>query len=600
MAGYDFARYLKIRSAYDAHFAPDNTKVAFLTNITGVPQVWQVSTNGGWPEQCTFFDDRVSFVEYSPVHECAIFGMDIGGSEQTQLYLMTTNGEHTISLTAAAPTSIHTFGGWSPDGTSIAFSANRRDLAHFDVYVQTVGPCGEGDVQCVYEGSGTNRVVGWGPDGTWLIISYHHANQHNDLYRLDLNSRELQLLTPDNSGAQFVDINITPDGRGLYLATDLHNDFVRPAYLDLATLELQRLDDVPWDIDIVRLSPNGQFLVVITNEAGYSRWHIRDLVHEQDIAAPTNPPGMCMFADFAHDSAALAFTLTGPQNPADIWIYDLQSEQTRQITHSSSAGIPHTRFVVPEPVHFPTFDQRQIPGGLYLPQTTSDTKPPVVIDVHGGPESQRRVEFNPIYQYFLHCGYAIFAPNVRGSTGYGRAFSQLDDVEKRMDSVKDLAHAAYWLKDSGIVDPQRVAVMGGSYGGFMVLAALTNYPDLWTVGVDVVGIANFVTFLANTSPWRRHLREVEYGSLARDRELLERISPIHKVDQIRVPLMVIHGANDPRVPIGEAEQIVESIKQRNGIVEYLRFDDEGHGIIKLTNRLICYPAIERFLNNHLH
>lgn len=599
MMEYDFARYLKIRSTYDAQFAPDNTKVAFLTNITGVPQVWQVSTDGGWPEQCTFFDDRVSFIEYNPVQECAIFGMDVGGSERTQLYLMTANGEHTISLTGDNSEAIHTFGGWSPDGTAIAFTSNRRNPAYFDVYVQPVGPHGEGTTQCVYEGNGTHRVVGWGPDGTWLIISHNLANQHNNLYRLDLDSHELQLLTPDNSGAQFIDINVAPDGKGLYLATDLNNDFVRPAYLNLSTLELQRLDDVPWDVDIVRLSPNGRFLVVITNEAGYSSWRIRDLIHEQDLPTPKSPSGMCMFANFAHDSSALAFTFTGPQHPADIWMYDLQNQQTRQITYSSLAGIPRTRFVVPELIHYPTFDQRQIPGCLYLPQRIGEEPPPVVIDVHGGPESQRRIEFNPVYQYLLHCGYALFAPNVRGSTGYGRAYSHLDDVEKRMDSVNDLAHAAYWLKESGIVDPERIAVMGGSYGGFMVLAALTNYPDLWTVGVDVVGIANFVSFLENTSPWRRHLREAEYGSLEHDRELLERISPIHKVDQIRAPLMVVHGANDPRVPIGEAEQIVESIKQRNGVVEYLRFDDEGHGIVKLTNRLICYPAIERFLNTHL-
>ena len=223
----------------------------------------------------------------------------------------------------------------------------------------------------------------------------------------------------------------------------------------------------------------------------------------------------------------------------------------------------------------------------------------MIVDVHGGPEGQQRIHFDPIYQYFLHRGYAIFTPNVRGSTGYGRAYSHLDDVEKRMDSVADLAHAVAWLIASGVADPRRIAVLGGSYGGFMVLAALTSYPDLWAAGVDIVGIANFVTFLENTGPWRRKLREAEYGSLERDRALLESISPIHKVEQIRAPLLVIHGANDPRVPIGEAEQIVASIKARGGSVEYLRFEDEGHGIVKLANKLVCYPAIAEFLDEHL-
>jgi dipeptidyl aminopeptidase/acylaminoacyl peptidase len=321
--------------------------------------------------------------------------------------------------------------------------------------------------------------------------------------------------------------------------------------------------------------------------------------NDRDLPTPDLPPGVCGFLNFAADSTALTFSMSGPQHPWDVWVYDLHEFRAHQVTQSSLAGIPRSSFVSPDLVHYPTFDARSIPGYLYRPPSMASGNLPVVVDVHGGPESQRRVDFNPIYQYLLHRGFAVFAPNVRGSTGYGREYTHLDDVGKRMDSVADLAYAARWLSDSDVAAPDRIAVLGGSYGGFMVLAALTNNPELWAAGVDIVGIANFVTFLENTGPWRRHLREAEYGSLEHDRALLEAISPIHKVDRIRVPLMVIHGANDPRVPIGEAEQIVASINARGGVVEYLRFDDEGHGIVKLANRLVCYPEIAEFLNRHL-
>jgi dipeptidyl aminopeptidase/acylaminoacyl peptidase len=340
-------------------------------------------------------------------------------------------------------------------------------------------------------------------------------------------------------------------------------------------------------------------LAIVTNEDGCSRWSLRNLHHSRELPAPELPPGVCGLLAFAPDSQAIAFTLSGPQHPDDIWVYDLTRATTRRATTSSLAGIPRASFVTPELVHYPTFDHRAIPAYLYRPNTAAGDRSPVIVDVHGGPEGQQRIDFDPIYQYFLQRGYTIFTPNVRGSTGYGRAYSHLDDVEKRMDSVADLAHAVAWLRDSGVGEARRIAVLGGSYGGFMVLSALTSYPDLWAAGVDIVGIANFVTFLENTGPWRRKLREAEYGSLERDRALLEAISPIHKVEQIRAPLLVIHGANDPRVPIGEAEQIAASIKARGGSVEYVRLEDEGHGIVKLANKLVCYPAIAEFLDRHL-
>jgi dipeptidyl aminopeptidase/acylaminoacyl peptidase len=234
---------------------------------------------------------------------------------------------------------------------------------------------------------------------------------------------------------------------------------------------------------------------------------------------------------------------------------------------------------------------------VYRPEDVDH--PPVIVSVHGGPEAQERVGFNPIYQYLVASGYAVVAPNVRGSSGYGKTYLSLDDVDKRMDSVADLNAVGRWIRADDAFDGERMAVMGGSYGGFMVLAALTTEPDLWAAGVDIVGIANFVTFLENTGAYRRALREAEYGSLERDREFLESISPINHVGEIDAPLLVIHGANDPRVPLGEAQQIHDRLQELGRPVEMLVFPDEGHGIVKLPNRRIAYGRIVQFLDEYL-
>jgi dipeptidyl aminopeptidase/acylaminoacyl peptidase len=299
---------------------------------------------------------------------------------------------------------------------------------------------------------------------------------------------------------------------------------------------------------------------------------------------------------WSRDGKRLAFVFSGPADNPNIWVWDLDEDRCRQVTFVTRGGIPRESFVAPELVSFRSFDSLEIPAFLYMPNSE---RPAVVVSVHGGPEGQTRPIFNAVTQYLVNQGYAVLAPNVRGSTGYGRTYTHLDDVEKRMDSVADLEAAVRWLRESGRVDGERIAVMGGSYGGFMVLAALTTYPDIWAAGVDIVGIANLETFLRNTGAYRRHWRIPEYGDPDRDAELFRRISPIHHVEKITAPLLVLHGDNDPRVPLSEAEQMVEALQRLDRPVRLMRFDDEGHGIIKLKNRLVAYPAIGEFLDRYL-
>jgi dipeptidyl aminopeptidase/acylaminoacyl peptidase len=601
---HEFEQYLNVRSAYTPTFSPQGDRLAFISDITGVPQVWALSRPGGWPELLSFSAERVTTLAASPTREQFLFGMDAGGSEREQLYLLEIRDDESFNARKLtdAPEAIHSFGGFSPDGKKIAFTANRRHPASFDVYLFDLELEAE---LCVFEGDGMVHVAGFSPDGGHLLVVRVQASFHQELFVLDLSSGTLERLTPEVE-ARFLGARWAPDGESVYVLTDLGREFLAPARLKLSSKEIELLDETSWDAGTLALSRDGRLLAYSFNVEGYSQLYVLDLCTREKLCLEGLPPGVIGApadlrpVEFSPDGNKLALSFTGPRYNSDIWVYDLNRGRWKRWTRSSLAGLSQDELVEPELVRYPSFDRLEIPAWLYRPRGASSPRGfPVVVLVHGGPESQARPIFNPVIQYFVHRGYAVFVPNVRGSTGYGKTYMHLDDREKRMDAVADLKYGAEWLIQQGLADPKRIAVMGGSYGGFMVLAALTAAPDLWAAGVDIVGIANFVTFLERTGPWRRKLREAEYGSLERDRELLERISPIHSVERIRAPLLIIHGANDPRVPVSEAEQIVERLKALGRTVEYLRFDDEGHGIVKLKNKLIAYPVIAEFLDRHL-
>jgi dipeptidyl aminopeptidase/acylaminoacyl peptidase len=604
---YDFERFLNVRSAYGPGFSPDGQRLSFLTDITGVAEVWSVPLTGlsderRWPQQLTFRGERVLGAFYSPNADRLLVMGDQGGNERAQLFLLSDDGSQFIPLTDQ-PTVIHTFGGWSPDGQCVSYSSNQRDIRYFDVYERDLE---SDETRLLLQHDGTNYARRYSPDGQQLLVARHVSNTSNQLLLLDIATGEQRALTPDpvieGRGTLYYYAAWSADRQGLYLLSNRDRSFLSLAYLDLQTLELTYLHETTWDVDNLRVSRDGTLLAFTTNVDGYSELKIFDVTQgwEQRTAliAPQLPAGVISELVWSPDGSRLALSFVAPDDTLDIYVWDRESKTTLRVTQSALGGIPRSAFATPTLVHYPTFDEREIPAFLYLPHGKQKNLP-VVVYVHGGPESQSRPVFNATIQYLVHRGYALLVPNVRGSTGYGYEYQSLDDVRLRMDSVADLRAAALWLRESGIGDPTRIAVMGGSYGGFMVLSAITTYPELWAAAVDIVGIANFVTFLENTGPWRRKLRESEYGSLKRDREFLEHISPIRAVNRITTPLFVVHGTNDPRVPIGEAEQIVAALEQRKVPVEHLYFEDEGHGIIKRVNRLKVYPAIARFLDEHL-
>ena len=603
---YDIERFLNVRSAYGATFAHDGGGLSFLMDTTGVPQVWSLAAPGDWPEQATFYDERVTFVDASPAREELVFGMDEGGNERSQLFRLDA-GDGTITPLTATPEAKHRWGGWHGDGERFAFASNRREESVFDVYVQDRDATGE-DAELVHEGEGWLSVAGWSPEDDRLAIHRAHSNYDHDVYVLDLGAARsgdddaFRHVTPHEGDVRYGSVEWGPAGEGLYVTTDFGSDTLYLARIDLETLDVEPVvEGGEWNVEGVTLHRESDRLVYARNVEGYTELSVGEVegTRVEPLSEPDLPPGVAGGVDFAPGGDRFAVTATGRSHNANVYVVDAETGDAERWTRASTAGIPRETFSEPEVYRFPTFDDREIPGFLSLP-TYDDVEPPypVVVDVHGGPESQRRPSFSSVTGYFLDHGYAVFEPNVRGSTGYGKAYTRLDDRRKRMDSVADLAAGVEWLAGRADVDEGRIVAMGGSYGGFMVLAALTEYPDLWAAGVDIVGIANFVTFLENTGSWRRSLREAEYGSLEDDREFLESISPINNAEAIDAPLMVLHGANDPRVPVGEAEQIAEEAAEHVP-TELLIFDDEGHGFSKLENRIEAYSRIVDFLDDHV-
>jgi len=446
------------------------------------------------------------------------------------------------------------------------------------------------------------------PDDERLVARLEHASFDQDLVVVDVASGGGRQVTPEAGEHRYVRPNWGPDGDALYLATNATGDTMSLARLDLKSRDMETIiDGGEWDIETAVFEPNSGRLAYSRNVDGRSELHIGTLSGDTgwtEQLSPSLPIGK--LAGFrpagqltiGSEGRRVAVAYERPDAPPTVYVVDVEDGTVSTWTRPSTSGIPASTFEVPETVRYETFDGREIPALFSLPDDPGERDTPVIVDIHGGPEGQRRPGFDPGRQYFLDAGYAVFEPNVRGSFGYGKAYAALDDVENRMDSVKDVRAGVEWLHEHDAIDPDRIVAYGASYGGFMVLASLTEYPDLWAAGVDRVGIANFVTFLENTSDWRQDHREAEYGTLEDDREFLAEISPLNNIDAIKAPIIVLHGENDPRVPVEESRQLARAASEHVP-VETCYFPDEGHQFTKLKNRITTYRRIIAFLEDHV-
>ena len=593
----DIRAYYNVSNCTSGIYMKDGS-ILFLSNRSGMNQVWQVRP-GEKPVQLTFLEDRVWSLHAVPGGEDVSLSMDRGGNEQEQIFLLK-KGQATPKNLTDDDSSRNQFGGLTPDGKTLVYASNARSAANFDLCALDVET---GEKRILLENQDNyNWPACLSPDGRYLLYNKLRGESDNHLWMFDRETGEARDLGTPGAYAQYTSPCFTHDSKTIFLCTDQDSEFKYLARYDIASGTLTKCWATDWDVEDCALSADDRYLSLLINEDGCDTLKVYDRVRRAFVNIPQPPKGVAGYwgMNWSLEGHRMLFTLSSASMPAGLWELDLDSKKLGLVVSFPLEEVDPDTLVDAELHHYASFDGLTVPYWYFRAPGAQEGPGAVLINIHGGPEGQERPMFAPLTQYLLSQGISIVAPNVRGSVGYGKTYTHLDDVEKRLDSVRDIDSLVAHLIETGIADKDRIAVMGGSYGGFMTLSCVARYPKLWACGVDVVGMTNLVTFLENTSEYRRAHRESEYGSLAHDREVLYNVSPIAKADDITAPLMVIHGANDPRVPVTEAELIVNSLRNRQVEVKYLRYEDEGHGLAKRKNQYDCYPQVAEFLKKHLH
>jgi len=596
-------RYTEFRSADLLDWHPTKRELLIATRFADTNQVHQVAAPGADRRQLTFFPDRVGSASYRPRSgDYFVLSKDTGGSEFFQFYRFdpTTGEAHLLTDGKSRNTGAR----WSTAGDRIAYGSTRRTKNDVDFYV--VDPLDPKTEKLVAENSGGGwTVVDWSPDDKRLLAVEYVSINETYVWLIDAATGAKTAVTPKGSAEKiaYEPVAFTPDGKGIYVVTDRDSEFMRLAHLDLDSKKFTILSgEIPWDVETARLSRDGGKLAFVTNENGISRLHLLDTATRKELAVPELPAGVIGGVQWHENGRDLGFVVSSARSPADVYSLDVSSGKVDRWTFSETGGLNAATFSEPKLVHWKSFDDRQISGFLYNPPKKFSGKRPVLIVIHGGPEGQSRPIFLARNNYLLNeLGVAIITPNVRGSSGYGKSFLQLDNGFLREGTYRDIEALFDWLKTRDDLDSDRVMVTGGSYGGHMTLAVATRYADRIRCALDVVGISNLVTFLERTEGYRRDLRRVEYGD-ERDpkmREFLEKIAPLNHADKITKPLFVVQGKNDPRVPLSESEQITATARKNQTPVWYLMAADEGHGFAKKKNMDYQFFATIQFMKQYL-
>jgi dipeptidyl aminopeptidase/acylaminoacyl peptidase len=586
-SGERLRRWLDVPIALQPSFARDGNSVIFVSTIPGIPSAWRVELPRGPSRALVPPGERVGGVYASPASDRAIVALDLGGNEHWQLVevAMDPDRDEAPRPLTEAPATMHLPGGWDRDGRTFYYSSNARDPRYFDVYAMEVA---HRRARLIHQDDAWLQIYATGRGE--LLVGRFRTFLDVDLFRVG--PEGVVHLNPHEEEMTVLSGTFGHDG--VYAAANPGREFTSLLRFRTGRAGHEFLAEYAGDIEIVRASPDGRRLALVVNKDGWSEAHLLDLASFEDRPLTSGPRGVIESLDWAPDGSSFAYSLSSMEGQ-DLYLRQIETGKERRLTRPPEALPAHVN--PPKLASVRATDGIRVPYWTYVPSAgpTRGT----IVEIHGGPESQARPSFNRTTAFLVGEGWRVIAPNVRGSTGYGRTFVHLDDVRRRMDSVRDVRDLVDALRGNGTLPGGRLGVKGGSYGGFMVLSAITTYPDLFAAAVDIVGISNFITFLTETGPWRRRLREVEYGSLADDREFLESISPINHVDRITAPLLVIHGANDPRVPLREAEQVVERLRANNRQVDLVAFPDEGHGVVRKENQRIALERIASFFARHL-
>jgi dipeptidyl aminopeptidase/acylaminoacyl peptidase len=596
-------RYLEFRTATFQNWHPQRREQLVITRFADTPQLHLVRTPGGARRQLTFLPEPVRGAAFQPkTGAFAVFSQDTGGGEFFQLYRLDL-ADGAISLLTDGR-SRNTGVRWARSGNHLAYTSTRRSGKDNDVWLMNPEQPASANLILEVTGGGWS-VLDWSHDESKLLLMEYISINKSHLHLLHLDTRRCERITPDlsepvaYSGGRF-----SLDDAALYVTTDKDAEFHRLTRLDLATKRHQPwTTHIPWDVSEFDLSPDGRTIAFITNEDGIGVLHLLSTRTGRERPAPKLPLGIPSGLEWHQNSRDLAFNLSSAKSPADAYSVDVKTSKFERWTESETGGLDASRFVEPRLVRLESFDGLPISAFIYQPDPARfPGRRPVLINIHGGPEAQSRPGFQARNNYFLdQLGVAIAYPNVRGSDGYGKTFLTLDNGFKREDSVKDIGAIIGWLRAQPEFDPDRLAVVGGSYGGYMALASMIHFGDRLRCGVDFVGISNFLTFLRNTQDYRRDLRRVEYGD-ERDPAMaafLDRISPLTQANRLTKPLLVVQGKNDPRVPLSEAEQMVRAARANGHTIWYLMAKDEGHGFVKKKNSDFMFLTTIQFFQEHL-
>ncbi len=598
-------QYQSTRSAGYVDWLPNGDGMLIATRFSETAQIHHVKKPGGARTQITFFPEPIGGAAVCPDknQNGFLYLKDIGGNEYAQIYYFNLSDGSYKLLTDGKSLN----GGiiWSHKGDKFVFTSTKRNGRDYDIYTTDLESYQ--NPKMILSKGGSWGVTDWSPDDTKLIVGNYISVNESYLYILDISSGELTQINPSAEKISYSGGTWNKDGKGIYFLSDENNEFKKLKYYDLNSKKITELTtEINWDVAGYSLSHKGDKLFFTVNDDGIYKLYLMDTKTKKYSLVPGMPVGTIGSLAFTEDDNQVALTINTPQNPGDVYSLNMKDFSLTRWTYSEVGGLNTSNFVVPELIHYTTFDMvdgkpREIPAFIYKPKNKKGPFP-VLIDIHGGPEGQYIPGFSSEIQYrVVELGIAIICPNVRGSTGYGKSYLAMDNGFKREESVQDIGKLLDWIAAQPDLDAKKVGVIGGSYGGYMVLASMTNFNDRLACGIDIVGISNFVTFLENTSEYRRDLRRVEYGD-ERDpamREYLLKIAPTNNAPKITKPMFVIQGLNDPRVPASEAEQIVSIIRKNGGNVWYLLAKDEGHGFRKKSNRDYYGWSIVMFLQKYL-
>jgi len=596
---YTIEQFMNTTAIAGSSLSHDEKMILFSSNKTGIFNAYTISLKGGEPTPLTNSKDNSVFaISFFPTDNRILYSSDKGGNEINHIYLRSADG--TVRDLTPVDTAKAQFYGWSFDDKSFFYGFNRRDKRFMDVYEMDIAAF---TPTLIYQNDKGLNFGGISRDKRYFAFAKSITTNNSDLYLYDRESKELKHLSPHQGDVQYAPSSFSPDSQSLYFLTNEDGEFMFLKRYEIATGRFEKVEATNWDIQYGYFSRNGKYRVVGINNDAKTEIKIYDTATNKPIALPKLPNGEITAVNISRSEKLMTFYLNGARAPNNLFVYDLATQKYTPLTNTMNPEIEQNDLVDAKVVRYKSFDGVEIPSIYYKPhQIKSGDKAPALIWVHGGPGGQSGVGYNALLQYLVNHGYVVIAVNNRGSSGYGKTFFKMDDLKHGEEDLADCVEAKKFLAATGYVDPNKIGIIGGSYGGYMVLAGLAFRPDEFAVGVDIFGVANWVRTLKSIPPWWEAFREALYkemGNPATDEEYLRRISPLYHPDKIKKPLIVLQGANDPRVLKVESDEIVEAVKKNGVPVEYVVFPDEGHGFVKKENQIKGYKAILDFVDKHL-